>query len=684
MILKSTITTWYAFIAIEIAGLLAITLPVRTLSLVSALVYVLLASICFGLRYAPRRQFSLTWALGALIFLSAIVIVGSAVFYLFTLSQFGITATIVSVPLIILGSGNLHLPNLTRPKNVRWYSPVVFILALCIALFLFYILTSSSAHGATVSPWQSVPHVVYFLYFIMMLVGLTALLSGSVPSLFTPLYLLAFSVAPLVFPLGFGFDPFIHHASEEIIAATGTLSPLPLYYVGYYVLIVIASSVFRLPVAILDVWMLPLLASSIIPVLMSGSFRYSVVQRTYASCAPLLPLLIPFSYLIQSTPQALSYLWLLALILIVFLRVHVPRMVSPWIMVLLGFAAFFMHPLTGIVALTLAFSMTVYERFRSPLQRSRLYLVSFFATAAGIPASLYTASLFSRELSIQFAPFSFAAGSITGPLFRYVVLDDLVYNFYGILPLVILLTAAFGMRELAGGFRHGLGLLVSTALGTLTAAWVIRSMFVFNFKPNEQSIFSDRILIICLLLLVPFLCQALLALIRRVRPQGLMSTAVMVVLFSAIATASWYLSYPRFDTHSQSKGYHATATDFSAVHLVQADSGTRPYVVLTNQTVSGVAVQEFGFAHYYQDQFYYPLPTSSRLYGLYEDLAKPDSNVLSILTSVRQLTGVSDIYFVLNNYWDSADRVRDHIAPYALRTYTSGRETTTIYKLRAP
>src|SRR3989344_2191276 len=152
MILKPTIPTWSAFIGTEIAGLLALTIPVRTLSFASALLYVLLASICLGLRYAPRRQFSLSWALGALIFMSSIVVVGSAVFYLFTLSRFGIAATIVSVPLIILGTRNLHLPNLTRPKNILWYSPVVFIFALCIVLFLFYILTLSSAHGAIVSP----------------------------------------------------------------------------------------------------------------------------------------------------------------------------------------------------------------------------------------------------------------------------------------------------------------------------------------------------------------------------------------------------------------------------------------------------------------------------------------------------------------------------------------------------
>ena len=52
-------------------------------------------------------------------------------------------------------------------------------------------------------------------------------------------YLLSFSVAAIVYKIGYGFDPFIHQATMELIDKKGVVTPKPFYYLGEYGLIVI-------------------------------------------------------------------------------------------------------------------------------------------------------------------------------------------------------------------------------------------------------------------------------------------------------------------------------------------------------------------------------------------------------------------------------------------------------------
>ena len=55
--------------------------------------------------------------------------------------------------------------------------------------------------------------------------------------------LLTFSVANIIFPLGFGFDPFIHQATEKHILDFGFILPKKLYYIGQYVLVGFLSKI---------------------------------------------------------------------------------------------------------------------------------------------------------------------------------------------------------------------------------------------------------------------------------------------------------------------------------------------------------------------------------------------------------------------------------------------------------
>lgn len=148
-------------------------------------------------------------------------------------------------------------------------------------------------------------------------------------------------------------------------------------------------------------------------------------------------------------------------------------------------------------------------------------------------------------------------------------------------------------------------------------------------------------------------------LVKRVYEQHYLVAIYFAIMVSLIVTASWYLSYPRFDTRYQHKGYNASRYDYDAVRWIHQDGNTDPYVVLANQTVSGVAVKEFGFAHYYNDLFYYPLPTSGVLYPHYLSVVATESEIMRSVDYVRLVTGVSRIYVVINDYWSDSLTVRE-------------------------
>ena len=94
--------------------------------------------------------------------------------------------------------------------------------------------------------------------------------------------------------------------------------------------------------------------------------------------------------------------------------------------------------------------------------------------------------------------------------------------------------------------------------------------------------------------------------------------------------------------------------------LEQLNQG-QPYVSLASQPVSAAAIKELGFKYYYNSYFFYPVPTGERLYQLYEDLAYNKEKTADVIATVRYLTGVNTVYFILNDYWfDAKDLILAH------------------------
>jgi hypothetical protein len=128
-------------------------------------------------------------------------------------------------------------------------------------------------------------------------------------------------------------------------------------------------------------------------------------------------------------------------------------------------------------------------------------------------------------------------------------------------------------------------------------------------------------------------------------------------------TSSFYLSYPRFDHYTHSHGYATSEADILAVQWIDRDAHNQDFIVLANQQVSAASLREFGFKKYYSSMFYYPVPTGGPLYQKYlEMISKPN---IEIIQNTRKLTGVQTIYFVLNDYWWAADKLRPELGSIA-------------------
>jgi hypothetical protein len=131
--------------------------------------------------------------------------------------------------------------------------------------------------------------------------------------------------------------------------------------------------------------------------------------------------------------------------------------------------------------------------------------------------------------------------------------------------------------------------------------------------------------------------------------------AMWLILIVSGSLASLYLSYPRFDDYANSHGYATSKADILAVRFIEQDARGKNYIVLANQQVSAAALREFGFNRYYNNLFYYPIPTGGLLYQYYLALVKEPN--LATISAAAELAGVKRVYVVINEYWWQAKRL---------------------------
>ncbi|MBU0722198.1 hypothetical protein KKA93_01945 [Patescibacteria group bacterium] len=540
--------------------------------------------------------------------------------------------------------------------SLKIFSAGAYLLTL---ILCFYILFNHQTAAAIVSPWQIAPKYFFIVYSLatLFLIGNAIVNKKFALPLIMFHYFLSFSIALIIYKLGYGYDPFIHQATENLIDKTGAVEPKPFYYLGQYAIVVIIHKITAMPIVWLDKIILPLLAALFLPITLWRVLKswFDSVNLNLILILALLALGFPF--LIITTPQNLAYF---LLILAILSGLICKNYYDYLIILLLSSTSAITHPVAGIPALIFCAFLAVYHSDKAKIKKY-FYPILIIITIFILPALFYflntnlSAAATSHTLIQRINPLRL---NIPGQ-------ENFILNFvyfYGFNLKFIL--ASLTLMGIFIAWKHQeqckilwLYLTLSTALFT---SYLITAKLPFAFLINyERDDYPQRILLAACLFLLPFFILSIYVLLEKIAKQNTFVIVSFSVFLSLVLSACLYMTYPRYDNYFNSHGYSVSSADINAVNWINENAKT-DFIVLANQQVSAAALSQFGFKKYYGDGqiFYYPIPTSSPLYQYYLDMVykKPSRETM---LAVMNLVGVNQGYFVLNKYWRAFTKILD-------------------------
>lgn len=631
----------------------------------------------------------------SLIFVSLLSLFGAIIYYIYALNWIG---TILALALALIAfrfADSFLIKALPGKENVVGLKEFLsssfqalknnyFLLAtyiLCALASIIYLITKQSGRSL-ISPWQMVEAGWFWLYAIASAILIFVLIKKSIPrglkiAFLSIHYFISFSVALIIYKIGFGFDPFIHQATMELIDAKGLVLPKPPYYIGEYSLIIIIHKISRISIYFLNKFLVPVLAAIFLPLALGHFMSYTgtddpngatpkAKQSSSILLTALFLLSLTYSPFTLTTPQNLSYLFLILTVLASFGRFNLLGLA------LLALTTTAIHPLTGLPALCwiMWLAHKQFENKFKPLPQKILKIVIWLSTAFCLPAALFLTSgsrLDEIKISWSFLwkPLKELIDS-PGTAGREDWLLNFTYflaNNLSILIIALLAASIFWYyrwhrrRQNRDESRlTGLIYLVSA----LTLAYFLSNLLHFeDLISYEQTGYASRIPVIILIFLLPFAIFSLRVFIKRIRKENGLVRIIWLTFGLSILTASLYLSYPRFDKYWNSRGYSTSANDIAAVKSI-ARQTTAPYIVLANQQVSAAALKELGFNHYFPTSsgliFFYPIPTGGPLYQYYLQMVYKSPDRQSMIGAL-DLAGVNEGYLVINKYWYQSGKI---------------------------
>ena len=675
-----------------ISGILLLTLFVvhtvyhnRALGATALLSLIIFLSVLTGAwllpNYRPLAQFIAgATAIGALLLTILAAIYWS--YHLTWRESFG--ALILITLLVIVVTKNANIPpygywarRLGKQIIAHYLTAIGATVALALTILLFRHLYQQGMLDAERSPWRLIDQPLFFggVFLSGALLWLAAWRQS--PAL-RPLHLIAYcalftSVGVLIFKIGYGFDPFVHRATEEYILAHGVITPKPLWYVGQHALVVALAHLSALPLSWIDKLLLPIAA----PFFLIG-WLYVIAPQSWHERA-LLFLLLPFaSWFTATTPQGLANL--LYLILILELALLLRNKISWHLPLLTLVATATLHPATALPAVILLIATALTRR-----QVRLRFVIPISAIAALLlPALFFIHEWRAGALPTFGAVLSRAAARLTFP-----DISLLQNSFYA------LANATYTARIIivlfaAGCIIYGMVKLKNKAWGRpylLTASILIPSaalVYFLNELPRviyyEQSDYVLRTLWIISFTLLPFFWYGGRAFLDHLRTHRLPAQMLVMLALTAGMTANLYLLYPRVDRVVNHRGYATGQADLATVDFIEFQNPEGNYVVLANQAVSAAALRELGFKYSIKTAdgplYFYAIPTGGTLYRHYLRMVD-EAPTTDVAKEVLAYTGADRVYLVLNDYWWRDYRIAEEAKKSAdFWTTISGGATT--------
>ncbi|PIR47670.1 hypothetical protein COV06_02185 [Candidatus Uhrbacteria bacterium CG10_big_fil_rev_8_21_14_0_10_50_16] len=659
--LKYSIGTVLGLAGLSLGAFLTHLPLVTTLSVLFLLT---LASLRLG-RLFDHTQASVRALLGLLVALSFLMITGAGVYYVGFVTIASYFWVLAALPFFAwLVTRNTEEPETESTETIHGSSGL-YASFIVIALIAYFVtLTGHTTLLATRSPWLIItPQILGWIglagFGLLQLAKRGSIRLSLIGTMFVLFSIV--SVAAFVFPLGYGFDPFLHQATIDYITLHGTITPKPLYYVGQYALELIGVLFTGVSTQSFDTFLLPVLAALLLPSVAAASTWQITKRHLPTALAAIGTLLLPLSSFINTTPQGLANLWTLCVFFLglpELITGH--RWVSRWVLVIVALAAVLVHPLAGLPAVLFVTLMiiTTQSNWSSSLRRILTVLVSI-GGAVMLPIAFSLSGSGYGHLQLHLSNLSHLLPA-TFFSTRFNVIGDLA-TFLGTNQWLWLIALALVACVLLWNLSHRTWLLVPLTAGLLLInAILLSAAGDFSFLIDyEQTNYVDRVIHLVIFAIAPLaLLGFALGVERLLQMKKHVVTIGITLLFLTAITSVAYASYPRHDTYSVSRGFTVSKSDHTTVTSIQSHAKNIPYVVLANQAVSAAAIQDFGFAHYYgpnTDVFYYPVPTGGPLYQLYLDMIE-ETPTRAIALQAMDIAGVDRLYFVINDYWWSSER----------------------------
>jgi hypothetical protein len=650
--------------------------------------YLLFFGYLTGLVILPEEKGVWQTFFGTIVLIAIIIISGSLTYYFYQLNIAVIITIILLIPLGLLTTLKFKVKLKSEKEKIEIKKPKanlkIFILTLSFLFleFISFILLFKSTTGQAIrSPWWVVPKEFFLFYFLATVILLIITLYGRRPGKTLLLviihYFLSSSVVLIVYRLGYGFDPFIHQATERVIFNRGFILPKPFYYIGQYSLVVILAKIFSLKVEVIDKILVPVLFSITIPTTIYYVFKKITTKNILNTALPLTLLLIPFSSFIVTTPQSLANIFTSMIIITSLVYVALKKPTN-WLLILiiLTLATLLIHPLAGIPSLIFLGLLVCLPYIKKQADwknfiQVMVFLIIFLASGLIIPVIFTLNSFLTKSSSIiswrifsipdLVQTFNFA---IPYSKNHFNLIFDLVYWYGKNVFLFIIFIALISIILLLFKKRFKTFYIYPLVFIILIINYLLLQLTIdFSFLIEyERTNYPARVLEISFYFLLPLIFYAFFQLFKRALAGTLLIKLAVILILSLFITSSMYITYPRDDDYHLDRGYNITQADINAVRYIN-ETAPKNYIVLANQMTSVAAIKEFGFAKYYPAQddseklyFYYPIPTGDPLYQYYLDMVyqKPTK---ALALEAGSLVGVDTVYLILDSYWWKFDQL---------------------------
>ncbi|MBT6819173.1 MAG: hypothetical protein HOA57_02235 [Candidatus Magasanikbacteria bacterium] len=618
---------------------------------------------------------------GVISLFGLLIIVLSGIYWFYRIDKEIIAFVLVLLPILISLQKNkeLELFDDVTKIDLEAYSYIkshlgTKILGLIVfggQALLFYTLFTKRFTDTLISPWTIIGPKFFLVFFITSIL-LLWVVQKSKHTLSNLLLIvihtsLILNVALIIFKIGFGFDPFIHQATEKWISENGFILPKQPYYIGQYMLIVALNFITKISITSLDKSLVPVLSGIITPLVAYFGLSKINLRHKLIPALALVPLL-PMSFFIMTTPNNLALLLSLVIVFWIWYEIKNNNNKTNLFGLILVFTTICIHPLVGLPLFFIYTGSILYKK-----TKFKIFFYSLYTTILTLilPLTFY---LNAKRLG-QDTNFGNPLRGLDGfwslfarPHYYWIDKGDwfwrsLYYYRDAIVPLFIIV-AMLGIFFATRKYKiKQTYFFVTTIVGLFISAFILSASLNFtDVIFYEQGSYAGRILTMILIILLPFFIISLRELFIFVKKQPTKQFG-LAIIFSALLLVSWYFTYPTRDQVSYHTGHSVRSADITTVHFIDnLNKGKKDYIVLTNQLVSAAALREFSFVNYLKtpagEQYFYSVPTGGPLYQYFRKMVYQEPK-RQWMEQAMNFAGVKKAYFVHTNYWAPAGEIRD-------------------------